>query len=109
MFAKSVEDEKALHTANKTVMIPLLNIKHTVMCKKRNCIYASCCKDKGLGPKKGRTISGLHHRTVPLGSGFCLCLLPVIWAAAGKLMEPAFSEAAGEVAHLRENGRLIHS
>lgn len=34
MFAKSVEDEKALHTANKTVMIPLLNIKRTMMCKK---------------------------------------------------------------------------
>jgi len=42
MFAKSVEDEKALHTANKMVMTPLLNIKllkYTKTCKKKCHIY----------------------------------------------------------------------
>lgn len=70
MFAKSVEDEKAFHTANKTIMIPLLNIKHTTMCKKKIIITFtenfSSCKDKGLAPKKeGRAqirIPGLRLR-----------------------------------------------
>lgn len=39
MFAKSVEDEKALRAANKTIMIPLLNIKHATSCEKINHTY----------------------------------------------------------------------
>lgn len=52
MFAKSVEDEKALHAANKTIMIPLLNIKHATSCEKKITLTesSSCCKEKGFAP-----------------------------------------------------------
>lgn len=63
MFAKSVEDDKALHAANKTIMIPLLNIKHTMRCKKKTTFVenSSSCKDKGLAPKKKKD----EHKFAP--------------------------------------------
>lgn len=78
MFAKSVEDAKALRTANKTIMILLLNIKHTMKGKKKKKIpfmeNSSCLKDKGLPAKEGRTSSNLYPRIVSQGSGFSLGL-----------------------------------
>lgn len=64
MFAKSVEDDKALHAANKTIMIPLLNIKHTMRWKKNIAFMenSSSCKDKGLAPEKRKMSTNLHHK-----------------------------------------------
>lgn len=73
MFAKSVEDEKALRAANKTIMIPLLNIKHATSCEKKSHLRKAppAARRKDLLLKSGVS-SGWQRRAARWGFASCL-------------------------------------